>query len=148
MSSEANKEVISRLFEECWNQGNTRVVDELCDPDAIQFDPTYPEGLDNAGFKQFLTTYRTAFPDVRMTISDLIGEDDTVAVSWSAMGTHRGELMGIPPTGKQVTVEGISIYQFANDQIVSSNTSWDLYGMLQQLGAIPQSQQQSKEIGQ
>lgn len=147
MSSETNKEVVSRLFEQIWNQGNLAAIDELCSPNAIQFDPTAPQGLDNKGFQQFVTTHRTAFPDVYMSINDMIGEYDQVVVSWSAVGSHQGELMGIPPTGKQVTVNGISIYQLSSGKIISSNTSWDTFGMLQQLGAIPQSQQQSKEIG-
>ena len=140
MSVDGNKNIVRRLFEEVWNQGRVELIEELFTPLAIQFDPTAPNGLNNAAFKEFVLTYLNAFPGVKMVVNIVVAEDDLVAVSWTANGIHRGELMGIPPTNKEVTVRGISIYMLRNDKIIESSTSWDTFGMLQQLGAIPSQQ--------
>ena len=82
-------------------------------------------------------TYRTAFPDAQYTIEDQIAEGDTVMTRWSGRGTHQGPLMGIPPTGKQSTVTGMSIGRSEGGKIVEVWTEFDLLGVLQQLGVIP-----------
>lgn len=97
--------------------------------------PPLPPGP--SGFKQLVTTYRTAFPDIHLTIDDWVVEGDKVAGRWTARGTNTGPLMGMPPTGKSATVTGISILTFANDQVTAQHTNWDAMGMLQQLGVIP-----------
>jgi steroid delta-isomerase-like uncharacterized protein len=80
---------------------------------------------------------RAAFPDTRMTIEDEIAEGDKVVIRWTIRGTHKGEYMGIAPTGKEVTVTGISVYRIERGKIVEDWSNNDMLGMLQQLGAIP-----------
>ncbi len=135
MSTEENKALDRRFTEEVWNRGNLAVVDELMSADYHEHDPTIPAGSE--GFKQFVLMYRSAFPDVNFTIEDQIAEGDKVVSRWTARGTHKGELMGIPPTGKQVTVTGIVIGRYANGKLVEGWSNYDALGMLQQLGAVP-----------
>src|SRR5258708_38594660 len=88
-------------------------------------------------FKQFLSMYLTAFPDLHFTIEDIIAEGDTVVVRFTFRGTHQGDLMGIPPTGKQVVVTGIDIICAANGKVVEEWVNRDELSLLQQLGVIP-----------
>jgi steroid delta-isomerase-like uncharacterized protein len=81
--------------------------------------------------------YRAAFPDVHIAIDDLIAAGDKVVTRYTATGTHQGELMGIPATGKKISITGVSIYRFANGQIVEDWAEFDQLGMLTQLGVIP-----------
>lgn len=136
MSVEENKANDRRAIEEGWNQGNTAVFDELLAANYVGHDPSGPiHGPE--GFKQFYATYRTAFPDTHLVIEDQIAEGDEVTTRWTATGTHQGPLMGIPPTGKHVTVTGITIARFADGKEVESWFNWDALGMLQQLGVVP-----------
>jgi len=137
MSSEQNKAIVSRFIEESW-KGNLDVVDELTAGDYIGHDPANPEPLRGPeGVKEFITTYRAAFPDARITVEQQLAEGDLVATRWSGRGTHEGELMGIQPTGKQVTVSGLTISRLVGGKVVEEFQNWDTFGMLQQLDAIP-----------
>ena len=84
-----------------------------------------------------MTGYRTAFPDLRLTIEAQVSEGDLVVTRWKASGTHQGELFGIAPTGKQATVTGISLTRVSGGKIAEDWTNWDTLGLLQQLGAVP-----------
>jgi steroid delta-isomerase-like uncharacterized protein len=138
MSSEQNKKIVRRAFEEPW-QGNLDVVDELTARDYIGHDPANPEPLRGPeGVKEFISSYRAAFPDARITVEEQVAEGDLVATRWSGRGTHEGELMGIQPTGKQVTVSGLTISRLKGGKIVEEFQNWDNFGMMQQLGAIPE----------
>jgi steroid delta-isomerase-like uncharacterized protein len=137
--SEQNKTISRRSVEEAFNKGNLDVLDELVSPSFVNHDPASPEDIRGVeGFKEFVNTYRSAFPDVRVTIEDQIAEGDKVVSRWSARGTQKGELQGIPASNKQVTVTGISIDKIEGGKIVESWNNWDTLGMLQQLGAIPE----------
>jgi steroid delta-isomerase-like uncharacterized protein len=137
MSVEQNKANNRRVFEEAFNQGKLAVIDEVCAPNYVLYDPTGPVHTPE-GFKQFISVYRTAFPDLHFTIEDEIAEGDKVVMRWTSRGTHRGELMGIPPTGKQSTVTGITIARAAaNGKFEEVWNNLDTLGMLQQLGVIP-----------
>jgi len=138
MSSEQNKKIVRRTFEEPWN-GNFAVVDEFVASDYIGHDPANLEPLRGPeGVKEFISTYRAAFPDARIMVEQQLAEGDLVATRWSGRGTHEGELMGIEPTGKQVTVSGLTISRLKGGKIVEEFGNWDTLGMLQQLGAIPE----------
>jgi steroid delta-isomerase-like uncharacterized protein len=89
--------------------------------------------------KQLLAMFRAAFPDQRVTIEDLVAEDDRVVNRSTYTGTHLGEFQGIPPTGKRFTIGGINVSRIANGRIVEDWTILDQLGMLQQLGVIPTS---------
>ncbi|HEY7546234.1 MAG TPA: ester cyclase [Blastocatellia bacterium] len=136
-TQEHNKSIVIRAIDEIWNKGNLAAVDELYDANCVRHDPSAPElatGPEN--LKQLAALYRTAFPDLRITIEDIIVEGDKVVTRWSSKGTHKGELQGIAPTGKVVTSSGISIALIANGKIVEERVSWDNFGLMKQLGAV------------
>jgi steroid delta-isomerase-like uncharacterized protein len=135
--SETNKTVVRRLFEEVWNKGNLPVTDELFAPNYAHHDSSTPDvGRGPESEKKRATLYRTAFPDLRLTIEDIIAEGETVTARWSCKGTHKGDLSGIAPTGKQFTISGISIARFTNGKMAEGWVNWDALGLMQQLGVI------------
>lgn len=137
MGIEQNKEIVRRTGEEPWT-GNIGVIDELVAPDYIGHDPSQPEPMrGTAGAKEFIQQYLSAFPDGRVTIDLQIAEGDYVTSRWTGRGTHKGELMGIAPTNKQVTVTGITISRVANGKIAEEWSNWDTLGLLQQVGVVP-----------
>lgn len=136
MSTEQNKMLARRLFEEVWNNKNLSVLDELVASNFV-FHNSVQTLYGPEGFKQFATTYHSAFPEAHFTVEDVIAEGDTVALRWSARATHKGELLGIPPTGKEVVVTGITITLISNGKSVESWGEFDALGMLQQIGVIP-----------
>ena len=138
MSSEQNKTIVRRLLEEPWT-GNLRVVDELIDPKYIGYDQAIPEPLRGPdGFKENVATYRGAYSDARITVDEQIAEGDKVATRWTGRGTHDGDLMGVSPTGKKVTVSGLTFSRIANGKVVEDYTNWDTFGMMQKLGVVPE----------
>ena len=134
-----NKTVSRRFLEEVWNKGNLAVLNEIITRDHVNSGPGTLPGLPNGpeGSKQLVTVYRNAFPDVHFTIDDQIAEGDKVVTRWTAHGTHQGELVGIPATGKSSTVTGISVDRLVNGKIAESWGIFDQFGMMQQLGVIP-----------
>jgi steroid delta-isomerase-like uncharacterized protein len=138
MSTEENKALVRRVYEEAINRGNMAVVDELNSPNYVAHDPGFPQPVRGPeGLKQYFLVFRSAFPDVHITIEDMIAEGDTIAVRQTSRGTHQGDLRGIPPTGKQITVTGLAIHKIANGKFVESWINADSLGLLQQLGVIP-----------
>ena len=139
MSAEENKAISRRVFEETWNQGKLDVVDEILATDSVLHDPSMPQDIRGPeGFKQFVTMYRVAFPDIHFTIVDQIAEGDKVVTRWTSVGTHQGELMGIAPTGvRGPGVMGVTIDRIVSGKCVEIWNAWDVLGMLQQLGVVP-----------
>jgi steroid delta-isomerase-like uncharacterized protein len=140
MSAEENKALVSRFVEEFWNKGNTAAADELMAIDAAIHMPT-GEVVNLDGLKSFAGTFRGSFPDWHSTVEELIAEGDRVAERWTGRGTHRGELQGIPPTGKRVEVPGSVFYRIVDGKIVEFRGQLDMMSLMQQLGVIPSSQQ-------
>ncbi len=137
--SEANKNAVRRLVEEVWNKGNLPVTEELFAPNYVHHDASTPDvGLGPDSEKKRATLYRTAFPDLRLTIEDIIAEGDSVTIRWSCRGTHKGELSGIAPTGKQFSISGITIACFENGKMAEGWVNWDALGMMRQLGIVPE----------
>jgi steroid delta-isomerase-like uncharacterized protein len=137
--SEANKNVIRRLVEEVWNKGNLAVADELYTPTYLHHDPATPDvGRGPESEKKRATMYRTAFPDFRLTVEDIIADGETVAARWSCRGTHKGALGGIAPTGKEFNISGTSIVRFANGKMSEGWINWDALGLMHQLGMVPE----------
>jgi steroid delta-isomerase-like uncharacterized protein len=135
MSTEDNKAHVRRGFEAV-NQKNLAVFDELLTPDVVFHNAsTTMEGLE--AYKQFLSMYMTAFPDLHFTIEDMIAEGDTVVARFTTRGTHQGNLMGIPPTGKQMSGTGMFIDRIVNGKAVEQWFNTDDLGLLQQLGVVP-----------
>jgi len=138
MSSEQNKKIVRRLIEEPW-KGNLSVVDELIDSKYVGYDPSIPEPLRGPdGFKENVANYLAAYSNARITVEDQIAEGDKVATRWTGRGTHDGDLMGVGPTGKQVTVSGLTFSRIANGKVVEEYTNWDTFGMMQKLGVVPE----------
>ena len=138
MSSEKNKTIVRRLLEEPW-KGDLRVVEELIDSKYVGYNPSFPEPLRGPdGFKENISTYRSAYSDARITVDEQIAEGDKVASRWTGRGTHDGDLMGVAPTGKQVKVSGLTFSRLANGRVIEEYTNWDTFGMMQQLGVVPE----------
>ncbi len=137
VAAEENKALVRRLFEEVWNQWKLDVIDELFASDFVHHEPTVGEVRGPGDYKKYISILLTAFPDVQLTIEDQIAQGDKVVTRWTLTGTHKGELMGVPPTGVQVTWTGISIDRFAGGKFVESWVIADDFSLFQQLGVIP-----------
>jgi len=136
------KELTRKFIDEVWSQGKLDLVEQLVAPECVTHDPAAPggaiRGLD--GIKQLVSMYRNAFPDTEFEINDLILEGNKVAARLTVSGTHKGALMGIPATGKRVSITGTSITHFRDGKQVESWASYDQLGMLRQLGVAPSMQ--------
>ena len=132
--SEQNKALTRRVIEEIVNKGNFKLLGDLLSPEYAYFEPTVGSLRGSERYKTLVTMYRNAFPDMKLTIDEQVAEGDTVVTRWTAEGTHRGELMGIAATGKRVSVQGVVISRIRNGQLVEDFETYDVYGMLQQLG--------------
>ena len=131
------KQIVKRLFEEPW-KGNWDVIDEYVAPGYIGHDPAEPEPIRGpAGVRANIEKYLTGFPGGGISVDDQIAEGDKVATRWTGRGTHMGEIAGISPTGKEVTVSGLTLSRLENGMVVEEWTTWDTLGMLMQLGAVP-----------
>jgi steroid delta-isomerase-like uncharacterized protein len=136
MSTEENKTIVRR-FEELFNEKQVDRADEFVAPDYIDHGalPGQAPGLDGA--KQKWAMYIAAIPDLRVPIEDMVAEGDKVVVRWTAEGTQRGELLGIPPAGKRLRFSGISIYRLAEGKVAEVWEQFDRLGLMQQLGVVP-----------
>ena len=135
MSTEENRVLVERFVEEFWNEGNLSTADELMAPDTQIHLPT-GDVVDVGGLKGFAGVFRGSFPDWHSTFEELIAEGDRVAERWTGRGTHRGELQGIPPTGKRVEVPGSVFYRIVDGKIVEFRGQLDMMGMMRQLGVM------------
>lgn len=138
MSAEENKAIMRRITEEVFNKGNLAVVDECTAADYV-FRSGGQEYKGLEGVKQMITSMRTAFPDFHVTIEDMVAEGDKVAHRYTWRGTHKGEFMGIAPTGKQVTITAAGFTRFAGGKQVEAWTYGDSSTIYQQLGVSPPS---------
>jgi predicted ester cyclase len=138
MSTEENKAIVRRYHEELFNKGNLEVADEIFDPNYLNTAleqlglPRGPEG-----FKQYAAMIRTAFPDFNLTIEDQVAEGDREVHRIIARGTHKGDLMDIPPTNKHVEISAIAIDHISGGKVMETWVEVDMFGMMQQLGVIP-----------
>jgi steroid delta-isomerase-like uncharacterized protein len=138
MSSVHNTAIVRRFIEESW-KGKFDVIDELTDPDYVGHDPANPDQIRGPeGVKQFISMYLAAFPDARMTVEVQLAHGELVATRWSCCGTHRGELLGIEPTGKEVSIAGLTISRLADGKVVEDFHRWDTFRLMQQLARLPE----------
>lgn len=137
MSTEANKAIAQRWLESL-NRKELDVADKLLAADFVSYMPGLPEPIRGAeAFKQFTSILWSALPDFHHTVKEVIAEGDKVEILWNAHGTHTGEFMGTPPTGKQITVTGTNTYLMASGKIVEQRSDYDQWDLLRQLGVIP-----------
>lgn len=128
MAGGDNTLIIRRYYEEAWNAFDLSVVEELV---ATAYQPGGPEGE-----KRLVSGAHAAFPNIHFAIDDLLAaERDSVVARWTASGSHLGRFRGIPPTGREVTWSGITIYRLSRSQLVAGWSKSDQLGLLQQLGA-------------
>ena len=138
MSTEQNKALARRIMEEVINQGNASLADELFAPDFVEHEelpPGIPSGIE--AVKTLFTMFRGAFPDFQVKVDDLIAEGDKVVVRSTWSGTHKGEFMGIPASGKRVSFGVYDTIRMADGKVVEHWGQMDNMGLMQQIGAIP-----------
>lgn len=128
----------ARRFYEAWNAQDPDALDDILASNYVSHNPPPGVTSDAAGMKQWFQVIIAAFPDIAFTIDDQVAEGDRVATRWTARGTHENAFMGIPGTGRQVTVKGISITRHQDGKSVESWGVWDKLGLMQQLGAVPE----------
>ena len=142
MSVEENRALIQRFVEEVFNHGNLDVVDDIYAPVYVGHTVGLPDQTPGPeGVKAFVGLYRSAFPDLHTTIEDIVAEGDKVAYRWTAVGTHRGELLGVAPSNNRVELTGITIERIEGSKIVETYNNFDQLGMMRQIGAIPAPEQ-------
>ena len=137
MSIEKNKELVIRLTEDFWNARDITAVDQFYSPDLVTHSPNDPQDGNIDSLKEFATEAFEAFPDLHIAIDDLVAEGAKAVKHWTCRGTHKGEFMRIPATGKKLVFTEMEIFRFENEKVMETWEIMDLLGMLQQLGVIP-----------
>ena len=137
MSTEDNKALMRRFYEEVFNKGNLDAIDELGSPDMVDHNPSPGTEPGPEGVKKEFAMMRSAFPDLNVNVEDMVAEGDKVVSRVTMRGTHKGDFMGIPASGKQITVTGMDIVRFSGGKAVERWGQFDDLGMMQQLGVVP-----------
>jgi steroid delta-isomerase-like uncharacterized protein len=133
----AHKEVFGRLYNSIWNERRLEFIDKIFAKTHALGDPTVTGGdVGPAAYRRNVERFLTGFPDLKFTVDETVSEKDKLVVAWTLTGTHSGVFMGIAPTNKRMSVNGITINQIADGQILESTAIWDAFGMLQQLGVM------------
>lgn len=133
-----NAELVRGFFEQAVNQRDEAALQEFLAPDYVNYTFAamgYPRGVE--GMKAALDLFLSGFPDLRVTVEDVIADGDKVSSRGVMRGTHGGEFMGVPPSGKQMQIEWIDVWQVKNGQLVENWVQIDLLGLMQQIGAVP-----------
>jgi steroid delta-isomerase-like uncharacterized protein len=136
----SNKEAFRRFYDAS-NSGNweliSKAIDELVEPDALIRTPLPIEATGAEKLKEVFARLHKAFPDLHVTVEDLIAEGDKVVSRNTVTGTHQGEYMGLPPTGKSITYNEIFIVRFKSGRIAETWGVVDVLSQMKQLGVIP-----------
>jgi steroid delta-isomerase-like uncharacterized protein len=133
-------------MDEMFNEGNLDLADELFAPDYVDHDPAMPDDIHGPeGSKEYVSVFRTAFPDLHIEIEDQVAEGDKVVTRWTGTGTHEGDMMGIAPTGNKVTLPGMEIVRFLGGKIAEGWEGYDSMVLMQQLGVMPSPDEQAQE---
>ena len=134
---EDNKQFMRQFVEEAINKKNLDAIDELVAEDFVEHVPFPGQGPGREGLRQVLAAFLSAFPDIRWTLEEQIAEGEKVVSRFTMTGTHRGDFLGIPPTGKSVNIWGVVIDVVRNGKFAESRIIMDTLGLMQQLGMIP-----------
>ena len=134
--SQENKDIVQRVVD-LVNEGKLEQVKELYTTDFVNHDPSAPDVRDREALMQMFAVWGAGFPDAHTTVEDMVAEGDMVAKRWSYRGTHKGEFMGIPATGKEITMTAITIYRISGGKVAECWWNYDRLGAMQQLGLIP-----------
>ncbi len=133
-----------RLVDEVWNQGNYGRVKDLVSTDHVLRDPLSREARGLDAFTQYVRMQRTAFPDLSFTVDEVFGAGDRILVRWTARGTHKGPLMGIPATGKVGIVSGVAVHRVQGGKMVETLNFWNVLELAQNLGIAPPLEQMAR----
>ena len=136
-NNDANKKVVREFIDALFSRGELDAVDMYLSDDFVDHDPPFGVSADREGLRTAGASIRAAFPDWHSELHLLIAESDLVAEHFTARGTHRGEAMGVAPTGQEVTLRGINIFRLQDGRIVERWGRLDDLGFLQQLGIVP-----------
>ena len=132
-----SNDIVARRFgEEVWGEGDLQAADDVLAEDFIEHNPVPGQAPGREGHKQVLQLWRTAFRDLTLTVDDVFAVGDRAALRWTARGTHAADLMGMPATGREVTLTGIDILRIVDGKIVERWGEFNGIEMLQQLGAL------------
>ena len=134
--TEENKSV-SRRFHEAIGKGSAQAVEAELAPNFVAHFPGVPGPLDAEGFKQLVNVFGSGFPESHFDIDEEFAVEDKVVTRWTYRAVHSGEFQGLPPTGKQVAMTGITILHIAGGKIVENSVELNQLGLLQQLGVVP-----------
>ncbi len=119
------------------NSGNLNELHTVFAPNVVDRDPAPDQQPGPEGFIHFFTGFRAAFPDLNISVEQLVADEENVAIAYTVTGTHQGDFLGIPATGRQIKARGAQIARFENGQIVERWGSSDQLGILQQIGVNP-----------
>jgi steroid delta-isomerase-like uncharacterized protein len=136
-TTESNKAVARRFLEEVINQNRMDRADDLVVEDFVELDPLPGQRQGREGLKEVLGMMRAAFPDMHWVAEEMVAEGDTVVTRFTWTGTHRGEFLGVPATGRSVVVKRVVMDQLADGKMSKSRILMDSLGMMQQLGVVP-----------
>ena len=137
MSESENKAVIQRFTEDVLNHGRLETADEIVAENFVELDPLPGQKQGREGLKEVIVMLRSAFPDMNWVIEETIASGEKVVTRFHWTGTHRGDFMGMPPTGKSVKVKGVVIDRIVGGKMTESRILMDDMGLMQQLGVIP-----------
>jgi steroid delta-isomerase-like uncharacterized protein len=136
---DSNVAMLRRWFESVWNEGREDLMEQIASPDLIVHGVGGPKqemrGLED--FRHFYRQIRGAFPDLQIIVEDAIGEGDLAAVRWTAHATHSGGDLGFAPTGKRLTITGMTFTRFRDGKAIESWDNWDMMGLMHEIGQTP-----------
>jgi steroid delta-isomerase-like uncharacterized protein len=137
VSESENVSVIARFLEEVINQGRLEQADELVAVDFVELDPLPGQRQGREGLKEVIGMLRAAFPDIHWVVEETVASGDKVVTRFTWTGTHRGTFLGVPASGRSVSVKGVVIDRLAAGKMADSRILMDNFSMMQQLGVIP-----------
>jgi len=137
MPEQENIAVVGRFIEEVINQGKLDAADEIVEENFIELDPLPGQRQGREGLKEVIAMLRVAFPDIHWVTDETVAAGDKVVTRFTWTGTHRGTFLGIPATGRHITVKGVVIDRLSAGRMADSRILMDSLGMMQQLGVVP-----------
>jgi steroid delta-isomerase-like uncharacterized protein len=131
------KSIVQRLYDEVWNKRKIQIMSELVSPSHSLNIPNYSgSAVGPEAYKQVVVSFMIGFPDFQFVVEDIITDKNNVVCRWTFSGTHKGEYRGIAATNKKVSVDGITIHHLTDGRIMDTYSSWDVWGMMHQLGVV------------
>jgi steroid delta-isomerase-like uncharacterized protein len=132
-----NMAIAKRLIDDVWSRGRLEVIDEIVAQGCLSHDPLATDLRGAEALKQYIRSMRVGFPDLQFHIDDIVAAGDEVYLRWTAKGTHKGNLLGMPATNRTGVIGGMAVNRFQNGKVVETWHMWDTLSMMQQLGYLP-----------